>query len=162
MDSTRQSFWQLITLSAILPVVGFWPALFSQSQQPVLAQEEGAVEAKTDVATHYFPLPQVEEYNVKRTMRLTVTAYSSSPDETDADPFTTASGARVRPGVIAHNGLPFGTRVRFPDAFGEKIFVVQDRLHPRKGYYIADLWMPSKQEAERWGAQILTMQVLGN
>lgn len=162
MDTTRQSFWQLITLSAILPVVGFWPALFTQPHQQVLAQEEGAIETATDESARYFPLPQVEEYDVKRTMRLTVTAYSSSPDETDADPFTTASGARVRSGVIAHNGLPFGTRVRFPQVFGDKIFVVQDRLHPRKGYYIADLWMPSKKEAQQWGAKILTMEVLGN
>lgn len=105
-------------------------------------------------------LPNVESVSVKKTIRLTVTAYSSTVDQTDADPFTTASGEKVRDGIIAHNGLPFGTRVRFPDAFGEKVFVVADRLNARKGYYIADVWMPTREDAKRWGAPILKMEIL--
>ncbi len=105
-------------------------------------------------------LPKVPEYAVKRKLWLTVTAYSSTVDQTDGDPFTTAAGTTVRDGIIAHNGLPFGTRVRFPDAFGDKVFIVQDRLNPRHGAYIADLWMPSREQAKQWGARVLRMEIL--
>ena len=39
-----------------------------------------------------------------------VTAYSSTPEETDDTPFVTASGTSVRDGVIATNFLEFGTK----------------------------------------------------
>lgn len=105
-------------------------------------------------------LPAVGDVRVAKTIRLTVTAYSSTVDQTDADPFTTASGTKVHNGIIAHNFLPFGTRVRFPDAFGDKVFVVADRLNDRKGFYIADVWMPTREDAEQWGAPILKMEIL--
>lgn len=105
-------------------------------------------------------LPVVPAVSVKKTMTLTVTAYSSTVDQTDGDPFTTASGSKVHVGTIAHNTLPFGTRVRFPDAFGDKVFVVEDRLNPRHGAYIADMWMTSRQEAKQWGRRVLRMEIL--
>ena len=61
----------------------------------------------------------------KKTVRLTVTAYSSTVDQSDTDPFTTASGTQVHDGTLAANFLPIGTRVRLPDQFGNKIFVVE-------------------------------------
>lgn len=106
------------------------------------------------------PMPDIENVRVQRTIRLTVTAYSSTMEQTDNDPFTTASGEKVRDGIIAHNGLPFGTRVRFPDAFGDRVFIVADRLNARKGYYIADVWMSTREDAKQWGAPILKMEIL--
>lgn len=79
-----------------------------------------------------------------------VTAYSSSPDETDNTPFETASMTSVREGIIAANFLPFGTKVLIPELFGDTIFVVEDRMHERKKDFI-DIWMPSKEEALRFG-----------
>lgn len=160
MDTSRPSFWQLTTLSALMPIVGFWPALFVLPNEPVRASAVDQ-EVQTEAPVQIFPLPQVAEYQVKRTLRITVTAYSSTKDQTDADPFITASGTFVRDGIIAHNFLPFGTRVRFPEVFGDKIFVVQDRMNPRKGYYIADIWMPTREAAKTWGAPVLTMEILG-
>src|SRR4030042_3654518 len=49
-----------------------------------------------------------------RTIEALVTAYSSTPEETDDTPFITASGNYVRPGVIAANFLPFGTQGQSP------------------------------------------------
>ncbi len=106
------------------------------------------------------PLPDVDSVRVKKTVWLTVTAYSSTVDQTDGDPFTTANGTHVRDGIIAHNFLPFGTKVRFPERFGDKVFVVTDRLHPSKGQYIADLWMETREQAKQWGAPILKMEIL--
>lgn len=75
-----------------------------------------------------------------------VTAYSSSVDETDSTPHLTASGTRTRDGVVASNLFPLGTRIRVPELFGDKVFVVEDRMHNRFTDRI-DIWMPSK-----WGA----------
>lgn len=79
-----------------------------------------------------------------------VTAYSSSHDETDDTPFITASGGQVRDGVIAANFLPFGTKVMVPSLFGDKVFIVEDRMHSRKTNNI-DIWMQSKKEALEFG-----------
>lgn len=105
-------------------------------------------------------LPDIPRRNARRTLWLTVTAYSSSVDETDGDPFTTASGTHVHDGTLAHNTLPIGTRVRFPEKFGDKIFTVEDRLNARYGPYMADMWMLSKAEAKQWGARLLKMEIL--
>jgi len=107
-------------------------------------------------------LPEIKDKpkpQAKKIIHLTVTAYSSTPDQTDSDPFTTASGSKVRDGVIATNFLPFGTKVRIPDKFGDKIFVVEDRMHSRY-WYMADIWMPNRQVAKEWGAKYLKMEVL--
>ena len=56
---------------------------------------------------------------VKETLTMWVTAYSSTPEETDDTPFITASNTRVRHGIVATNMLPFGTRIQFPEVFGD-------------------------------------------
>jgi 3D (Asp-Asp-Asp) domain-containing protein len=104
-------------------------------------------------------LPTVPVPQAKRVLKVVATAYSSSFDETDGDPWTTASGAKVRDGIIAANGLPFGTRVRFPEQYGDKIFIVLDRMHPRYGKNRVDVWMPSKHDARVWGVQSVRMEV---
>lgn len=138
--------------------------IFLMSLMPMRIAERATIPTPTTIgekpAVITASLPKIETMKVKKTIWLTVTAYSSTVDQTDGDPFTTASGARVRDGIIAHNGLPFGTRVRFPDKFGEKVFVVQDRLHPRKGYYIADIWMETREQAKQWGAPVVRMEIL--
>ena len=55
-------------------------------------------------------------------IRTTLTAYSSTVDQTDSTPFTTAWQTPVRDGVVAINFLPLGSLVRFPDEYGDKIF----------------------------------------
>ncbi|MBI3020330.1 MAG: 3D domain-containing protein [Parcubacteria group bacterium] len=84
------------------------------------------------------------------TREVWLTAYSSTPEETDDTPFITALGTKTRDGIVATNFLPFGTRVKIPDVFGDKIFVVEDRMHPRKTDFM-DVWMPSKQDALKIG-----------
>ena len=88
-----------------------------------------------------------------------VTAYSSTPEETDETPFITASGKEVRDGVIAANFLPFGTRVRIPERFDDKIFIVEDRMHSRK-QNVVDIWMPTKQDAKNFGAIYTEIEIL--
>jgi len=107
-------------------------------------------------------LPQIPEKPqpvAKKTMTIAVTAYSSTVDQCGADPFTTAAGTQVRDGVIAANFLPMGTKVRFPDQFGNKIFVVEDRMAARY-WQRADIWMPTRQAAKQWGVRHVRIEIL--
>ena len=89
-----------------------------------------------------------------------VTAYSSTPWETDDNPFLTAAGTGVKDGIIANNYLPFGTKVRIPEIYGEKVFVVEDRMNWRKDNYHFDIWFPSYGEALNFGAKETYIEVL--
>ena len=98
---------------------------------------------------------------VKSRMLVTATAYSSTPGQTDDTPFITAAGTETRAGIVAANFLPMGTSIRMPELYGEKVFVVEDRMHPRKGYQV-DIWFADTKEALDFGAKIVTIEVLGS
>ena len=104
--------------------------------------------------------PFNEEVKQVRKVRVVITAYSSTPWETDGNPFITASGTWVEEGIIANNMLAFGTKVRIPELFGDKVFVVQDRMNWRKGDYHVDIWFPSYWEALNFGAKRTYIEVL--
>jgi len=104
--------------------------------------------------------PFGEEFQFVKRVRVIVTAYSSTPWETDGSPYTTASGAWVEEGIIANNMLAFGTKVRMPELFGDKVFVVQDRMSWRKGDYHVDIWFPSYWEALNFGAKRTYIEIL--
>ena len=89
-----------------------------------------------------------------------VTAYSSTPDQTDNTPFITASGEIVHDGIIASNFLPFGTKVQFPQLFGSKIFQVEDRMHQKYSDKRVDIWFPDRASAEIFGIKKTTMVIV--
>ena len=89
----------------------------------------------------------------------TVTAYSSTVDQCDSTPFITANGTHVRDGIVAANWLKFGTRVRIPEMYGDKVFVVTDRMHPRFDNRL-DIWMAERSDAVAFGLRHLTIEVL--
>ena len=118
----------------------------------------------TELLAQNYPIATISsEYSPEtkepRVIKALITAYSSSIDETDNTPLITASGNYVRPGVVAANFLPFGTKVRMPKIFGDKIFVVEDRLHERYNDRI-DVWFPTKEGALRFGQQISEIEIL--
>ena len=84
-------------------------------------------------------------------LHLRVTAYSSTADQTDSTPFITANGTHVHDGIVATNLLPFGTQVKIPTLFGNKIFTVEDRMSKRMKDSI-DIWMATRTAALRFGA----------
>lgn len=104
-------------------------------------------------------LPSIPKRDPRRTMFITVTAYSSEPEQTDSTPFITAFGTQVRDGIVATNFLPKGTVVRFPEVFGDKEFVVEDRMNARY-YYRMDIWMADTQDAIQFGAKYLKVEIL--
>lgn len=94
-----------------------------------------------------------------KTRKAWVTAYSSAPEETDDTPFITACGTTVRHGIVAANFVPFDTRIQIPALFGDRVFVVEDRMHERKTNGV-DVWMPSKEEAKQFGANYTDIVIL--
>lgn len=102
--------------------------------------------------------PFFQETRATSVKSLKLTAYSSSPDETDDTPDITASGTKTRPGVVAANFLPFGTKVRIPGLFGEQVFTVEDRMHSRFQDRL-DIWFPTKEEAKRFGLQFTEVEI---
>ena len=104
----------------------------------------------------------VNSPQVTKRVKMIITAYSSTPEETDETPFITASGSQVRDGIVANNKYPFGTRIRIPELYGDKIFVVQDRMNQKKGNYHLDIWFPSHSEAENFGSDLTYVEILKN
>lgn len=88
-----------------------------------------------------------------------VTGYSSTEEETDDTPFITASGVYVYKGIAAANFLPMGTTIRVPELFGDQVFIIEDRMHPKNSNKV-DIWFPSKQEAKEFGATLTKVEVL--
>ena len=78
-----------------------------------------------------------------------LTAYNALPEQTDSTPFITASGERVREGIVANNGLPFGTIVEIDG----KRYVVDDRMNRRYGANHFDIFKWDYSEARRFGRQ---------
>jgi len=89
-----------------------------------------------------------------------LTAYSSTPDQTDEDPFIAASGKRVYDGMVAANWLPLGTKIKIPSLYGEKVFTVDDRMNARYGYGRMDIWMDApRTEVNRFGVKRAVVEV---
>jgi 3D (Asp-Asp-Asp) domain-containing protein len=56
----------------------------------------------------------------------------------------------VRDGIAASNVLPFGTKIKIPSLFGDKIFTIEDKMNPRHQGNL-DIWFNSKEEALNFG-----------
>lgn len=96
----------------------------------------------------------------KKVVTVVATAYSSTPDQTDATPFITANGLFVYDGLIAANFLPLGTKVKLPELFGEKLFTVNDRMHSRYNrHHRIDIWMPTREDAKEFGVHQTSIEI---
>ena len=95
-----------------------------------------------------------------RIIRGIITAYTSTADQTDGSPFITASGKTVNENTIAANGLPFGTVIKIPSLFGDKRFIVTDRMNSRYGFGRFDIWLKeSRAEALKFGVKRVPVEI---
>lgn len=101
---------------------------------------------QTEVSIAPGPEP---ERSVTKTLSVAMTGYNATPEQTDEDPFTTASGAYSNPDIIAARSidlageLPFGTVIQISRAGASAtcgysvaeefigLRVVADSMHPR-------------------------------
>jgi 3D (Asp-Asp-Asp) domain-containing protein len=92
-----------------------------------------------------------------------MTAYTSEVAQTDSSPCTTANGFNVcKHGIedtVAANFLPFGSKVKIPDLFGDRVFIVRDRMNSRYSERV-DVWMKSKPDALQFGVRTARIVVL--
>lgn len=117
----------------------------------------------------------VDPFAGREVLEVTMTAYSSTVDQTDDSPFTTSTLQPVRSGIVAVSRdllaeqLPYGTTLRVLEAHGEgekcgawqipMLLEVQDTMHLRKRNQI-DLWLPSRDEALQWGYCQATVEII--
>lgn len=98
-----------------------------------------------------------------RILKIYVTAYSSTPEQTDSTPCITASGYNLcqhnMENVVACNFLPFGTKLKFPELDPDKVYTVVDRMHERFNSRL-DIWKRNKQDAKSFGLKYLTVEIL--
>jgi len=103
------------------------------------------------------------DVKVLKTHTVVATAYSSDPAQTDDTPCITANGYDVckngKENVIAANFLRFGTKVRIPELYGDKVFTVQDRMNTKYNTRI-DLWKTSRNRAITFGKRLITIEVI--
>jgi len=100
---------------------------------------------------------------VIRVSKHVITAYNSEVGQTDDSPCITANNFNVcKHGVedtIAANFLKFGTKVMIPELFGDRVFIVRDRMnkkHPDR----VDIWMKDYSSAIQFGKKVATIQVI--
>ncbi len=100
---------------------------------------------------------------VIRTSSHVITAYNSEVSQTDDDPCTTANGYNLcknnKEDSIAANFLKFGTKVRIPELFGDKVFVVRDRMNVKHANRI-DVWMKDHGDAMKFGVKFAKIEVI--
>lgn len=125
-----------------------------------LDQRASETRIEMDLNRRYngYSFPEIYDRAPLSVVSVLATAYSSTPDQTDGDPFTTAWGTTVRDGIIASNFLALGTYVKFPDLYGDKFFRVEDRMNPRYSF-VVDIWMSSRQEAKQFGVKVVRMEI---
>jgi len=99
-------------------------------------------------------------YEVVRSEKCRALGYSSENRQTDHDPFATAGGTKPKWGTVAANHLPIWTRMKI-QGFGEKIFVVEDRMNKRYNRMI-DIWFPTRKEALKWGSRMVNYSIVKN
>lgn len=143
---------------------GFLDILGPLGIKKLLAKTDQAAEALLENEQVYLmasrPVKTPKTYkSTSKVYFVSVTGYSSTPDQTDHTPFITASGIHVRDGVAAANFLPFGTVFRIPEIFGDKTFVVEDRMHSRYWMNI-DLWFPERGLAKEFGRKVVKIEIV--
>lgn len=116
-----------------------------------------------DEATNRLPVNEDRILKVKRVGYHPMTAYNSEPGQTDNSPCITANGFNVckhgKEDTIAANFLKFGTKVRIPELFGDRVFVVRDRMNSRYTDRI-DIWMVNRADALKFGKRVAKIEIV--
>jgi 3D (Asp-Asp-Asp) domain-containing protein len=130
---------RIVALSLVIAVIGSLIA-------PRAVKTE-VIDAFKPLVTMFSTVPQFPMSGARepaKTLTVAATAYSSDPYQTDSTPCIDASGRDIceraerlgHSDIIAANFLPKGTKVRFPELYGNKVFIVSDRMNARYNYHV--------------------------
>ncbi len=154
----------IIIAGALFALLPFWTPKAPQAEtdliQVSIPENLGELAMIEENSLLAITEPFNPEPEITQKIRVIVTAYSSTPCQTDDDPYITAAGTWVRDGIIASNLLPFGTKIKIPELYGDKIFVVEDRMSWTKGNYHIDIWFPDYWQALNFGAKRTYIEIL--
>jgi 3D (Asp-Asp-Asp) domain-containing protein len=125
-----------------------------------ISDENGKI---PDEAAFENNLPANENSKVTGVTYRKITAYNSEVGQCDSTPCITANGFNVcEYGIedtIAANWLKFGTKVRIPELFGDRVFIVRDRMNKKYSDHV-DVWMREKVDAKKFGVKLAKIEVL--
>lgn len=134
-----------------------------QKQGIVPSQDEINQETAFNNIEFNGKLPESGGAGIKFSKHVVITAYNSDIGQTDDSPCITANNFNVcENGIedtIAANFLPFGAKVKIPALFGDKVFIVRDRMNKKFSDRV-DIWMIEKPDAVNFGAKIAKIEVL--
>lgn len=105
-------------------------AIFNQYQIEMFYQLFFPVNVMAYKAIHIVEKAQAEEPRWDGVAK--ITSYNAEAGQTDADPFTMASGKRVYQGAVASNCYTLGTEIEIEGLGG---FRVEDRMNKRYTQY---------------------------
>ena len=163
-DKAKIVFFLFVGLEILILGVPSLGLPIQKSEAELLLKEDSALQEKLALFGQNTLIPVVspsnEEAETVKKVTVIVTAYSSTPWETDGNPYVTAAGTWVRDGIVANNYFSFGTQVKMPELFGEKVFVVEDRMNWRKDDYHFDIWFPSYLEAKEFGVKRTYIEIM--
>ena len=172
MEALRKNYNKIISLKQakniiilLLVTLLFNIYLFSLPVLASIAEEVSNTGEENQVIIEKKQVISVENniYKVKKETNRILTAYTSEIFQTDDTPCITANGFDLcknnKEDSIAANFLPFGAKVRIPELFGDKVFIVRDRMHPRFHNRV-DVWMIEKHDAIHFGVKSAKIQVL--
>ena len=182
MGFRRPSLQTLFHLFLVTQIVMFSaphaaPALLSEGMSLLYQPRAVILESPVAVA----PVArEVAGPTATPSFTLRATAYNSLVEQTNDQPFITATGARTRWGIIAVSrdmlgvDLPYGSLVRLTDLgtyaqgrgagtyqalLDNHVFIVEDTMHPRKTRQV-DVWFEEYSQAVAWGVRRLRVDVV--
>lgn len=186
MEALRRNHKKLITLKQAKRIVIILvfilcfdfllfsaPAMASETEERInvslnqgeIASAESEINQQAFINVMEFngKLPENDNVSVKWSKYTVVTAYNSEAGQTDDSPCITANNFNVcNNGVedtIAANFLPFGAKVKIPELFGDRVFIVRDRMNKRF-FHRVDIWMVEKPDALHFGVKMANIEVL--
>ncbi|MDO8668008.1 MAG: hypothetical protein Q7K35_02815 [bacterium] len=137
----------------------------SQDNQGSIVNGESEINSEMliDMAEFKGKLPKNDNADIEWSEHFTITAYNSEAGQTDNSPCITANNFNLcERGVedtIAANFLPFGAKVKIPELFGDRVFVVRDRMNRRFSHRV-DVWMIERPDAIKFGVKVAKIEVL--
>ena len=109
-------------------------------------------------------LPESKELEVSYVKTVVFTAYNSEVGQCDSTPCITANGFNLckhdKEDTIAMNGIKMGTKIKIPEYFGDRVFVVRDRMNSRYDSNRGDVWMKDKGDARQFGVRVARVEIL--
>jgi len=137
---------------------GSFNALYASVLGATQLNEEQPTLVGNAVAPANSPVGGVKKA-IRRNYLVEVSAYTSEVAQCDDSPFITAKGTFVRDGIVATNMFPFGTAIKIPSLYGDKIFVVEDRMNTRYQKNV-DIWFSDKAAALKLGRRLVQIEVI--